>query len=156
MKTLISYSFDENGLVETNYFESEHAKLGLAHVVLNRRCFIVLLPLNSNISPNNLKDIYACDHVVVSRGPCKENKEGGDPFWKDTFEILFEDNTNTPFRLTLSAMAFAVLPNKEWLRIKFPIKFYNDNGKMFEKDCYYRIVKRIPWGKKYDLSKIKK
>jgi len=81
---------DGQKIIETNYWESEYAKNGYCYMSVNAGCYRLLIPKNRK---DWLKDMEAAKEVVISRGP----NETVRPPKSDAFEIMFEDNTESPF-----------------------------------------------------------
>ena len=72
-------------LVETNYFETDHAARGLFYLSWNAGCARLLVPDNH---VNSLVDM-SCDHVILT-------------VKKDRIDIMFDDLSEYPYCITIS------------------------------------------------------
>jgi hypothetical protein len=91
----ISIENEEQKLVKTNYWESEYAKNGYCFITINAGWYRLLVP---RYREDWLGDIKSANSVIISRGPAPRFQ----PPKSDAFEILFEDNTQSPFSITTS------------------------------------------------------
>jgi len=91
---MLTFCNDGKKLISTNYWESDYARNGLAYLSWNAGAARLLLPFNLI---NALKEISDSKYVIVSRGAWAA--QGG----RDAIELLFEDNSDSPYCLHLSA-----------------------------------------------------
>jgi hypothetical protein len=77
-------------IISTNYWESEPARAGAFFVSTNSGTFRLLLPSQLEAS---LAAMRTAKEVIISRGPWPHAHRA------DALELLFEDNSDTPFAL---------------------------------------------------------
>ena len=91
-------------IVNTNYWESEHATAGYAYLTINAGCYRLLMPPGQDqlIQEITTTGVTA---VVISRG--KWTDQGN----RDALEIMFEDGTKSPIALHMSLESVDRLPD---------------------------------------------
>lgn len=80
-------------LASTNYWDSEYADAGLFYLSWNAGAGRLLVP-DSRLA--ELQEMQTAQVVIVSRGPWPERKKA------EGIELLFEDNSDSPYCLHLS------------------------------------------------------
>jgi len=147
-------------VVETNYFDSVAAKRGLAFLSMHDGGIRLLLPdylpdfilgadSSATCTYNAVAVMNTADHVVISRGPSKSFQK------QDMLEILFEDHSDTPVSLHMSAEQCAILPGNKDIGYELEFSAWTRDGKQFSKPCYYRTVNNIPCLKPFPVHKRK-
>jgi hypothetical protein len=123
----------------TNYFESEYARRGACYVSVNAGAFRLLVP---PMHESAITELRTTREVVVSRGAWPA--AGRD----DAFEILFDDDTDSPFCLHFGAEQIDRFPLAEDVAGKWFfsawIRGNNNPVCAFRAPCYYRVVARLP------------
>lgn len=115
-------------LAETNYWDSEHARAGLFYLTWNADAGRLLVP---DACTSTLQDMQTAKYVIVSRGPWPE--QGG----REGLELLFEDGSDAPYCLHLSAeQCDRLLPE-------------TDQGGGFEIVAWTRAGRAEAWPGKY-------
>lgn len=137
MKNLITISNNGKELTETNYWELEHSQKGKFYVSINAGCIRLLCPPSQKIMISEMKTGKI---IIISKGFWTEQN-------RDGVEIMFEDNSESPFALHLSVEQFDFVP-KDGKRWRFAI-YTKDEGKIFDKKCKVRTVKTIPYMKEW-------
>jgi len=127
-------------IITTNYWESEQAAVGKFYCSVNAGAIRVLVPA---VHREAIEDMRAARHVILSRGPWL------DQGLAEAVELLFDDETNSPFALHLSPESFDLLPveppaGREWVLSAWNEKKSRPH-KAVERPCYWRRVPRIPW-----------
>lgn len=117
----------------TNFWDSELARAGKFFVSVNAGAIRVLLP---PAQYRLLADMRTARECVLSRGP------------RDEVEILFDDDSDSPFALHLTPASFDLLPaapepGREWVLTVWTDKD-GEPHKALERVCHWRRVKRIP------------
>lgn len=91
----------------TNYYQTEMASRGLVAASLNARTFRLLIPPRFPDSSTDAQAVTemtrGVKYVIASRGAIGNKK---------VIELIFEDNSQSPYMLTLDYNAFDVLPNQ--------------------------------------------
>jgi hypothetical protein len=126
-------------IIATNYWSSPFAAKGLVWCSVNAGAIRVLLPPSAYPT---LGDMRAARECILSRGPWPEQ---GLP---DAVELLWDDGSESPFALHLTARSFDLLPaqpepGREWLLSVWT----NEDGmphKAFERICHWRRSVRLP------------
>ncbi len=143
MSNVAYFKNDGPELLETNYWDLEHAKKGYLHLSINAGCFRLLLPKAAGVSEEEMK---SCSVVLVTRGPWPSEGK------LDALEILFEDYSESPFMIHLSSQQCERMPldsdrDRPGQNPKWMFALYNEEGKVFECPARYRKAKRIPYMK---------
>lgn len=132
--------FNKEGFItDTTYWETDVCDYGKYYLVFYTNTYSLLLPDNKD---DWLTEILEAETVVITRGSYNGND--------DCFEIMFEDNTETPYMIIISDEQFSrVSPLKEGWNGKLYIyvgSIYNCK-RDFNK-VYYRTADTLPYGKK--------
>lgn len=109
-------------LVETNYWQSEHALRGYVYMSANAGAWRLLLPAASAAQLPEMKTGKA---VLIEK-----NSAGG-----NAWDIVFEDGTDSPFCVTLGQAQFdrAVTPGQCRLLV------YTPDGLQLDLPCTVRL-----------------
>lgn len=123
-------------VVETNYFATEHANLGLVYCSLNARAFRLFVPA---VAPQ--VDASGAEYVIVTRGTWAAR--GG----REAMEFVWEDGSDSPYQLTIEVQQCDLLPAPEDsgrtdLRC---IGYAPDLSVLFDLPARYRAVPRLPY-----------
>jgi len=135
----LMYQFDKDGFItDTTYWDTDVCEAGYYHLVFNMDTYSLLIPDNKD---DWLVEIVEAESVVITRGSYNGKN--------DYFEIMFEDNTETPFMIMISDEQFSrVSPLKEGWNGHFYI-FAGSLGNLkldFDK-VYYRVADTLPFCK---------
>lgn len=102
---MLTISNSGQAVASTNYWQSEHARAGLFYLTWNAGAGRLLVPDSQKPS---LQEMRNARMVIVSRGPWTDR--GG----CDSWELLFEDDSDCPFAITLMAdQSDRVLPESD-------------------------------------------
>ena len=88
---IITCANDDERLVESNYWDSEPARRGLFYVSINAGAFRLLVPQSEE---HLVCEIRTGRHAVITSGFHRLEL-------RNMYEIMFEDDTDTPFALWL-------------------------------------------------------
>lgn len=126
-------------IASTNYWQSPLARAGKVYCSINAGTIRVLLPPAQVVA---LPDIRAAQYAVLSRGPWPEMRI------LEAVEIMFEDGSESPYTLHLSAQSFDMFPGdpgaSEW-RLSVWIEGLTKAPELAcYFTCYWRRVPRIP------------
>jgi hypothetical protein len=127
---------DGPGIASTNFFETEQAKAGKFFVSVNAHRLRLLIP---DAHAAIIKEIKTAEYVILSRGPwpAEEETEG--------VELLWEDHTDSPFALHLTATSFDILPAGPETGRWYLTAWVNGPKQVGEWQCHWRRVPEIPW-----------
>ena len=137
---IVSITNDGPKIIETNYWESEHAKYGFLYMSINAGCYRLLIP---KFREDYLKEIATAKDVVISRGPAPNLQ----PPRSDYFEIMFDDHTDTPFIINVGVEQWDRVPTDADQGWKGKMHIYFDRSKepvMEFYNLFFRRVKKIP------------
>jgi len=131
--------FDENGrLISTAYWGSDGCKNGAFFLAFNKGIYSLLVPEQGKELLDELKSSYPSS-VVISRGVYN-----GKP---NTYEIMFDDGSDTPYRLQLGSNQVFPAPEDNDTGWKGSFYIYADGLDKFSACCrnvYFRIVDTLP------------
>jgi hypothetical protein len=123
-------------IASTNFWDSHRAKDGLLFLTYNAYAARLLVP-DSQLQL--LAEMRTGKYVIISAGP-RAGKSG-----RDGVELMFEDDTDSPFALTLDEVQLAgFFPDSanEW---KFVVTVWTRAGLQMKFAGRYRSVPRIPF-----------
>jgi len=131
------HQFDKEGfMTDTTYWDTDACENGFYHLAFSMDTYSLLIPENKD---DWLEEITEAQAVVITRG----NYNGKENY----FEIMFEDNTETPYMILLSDEQFSrITPLKEGWNGHFYIfvgSLYN--CKLDFDKVYYRIADTLPF-----------
>ncbi len=130
---------DGSEIVKTNFWQTEQGRRGYFFLSLNAGAFRLLVPRQHE---GDLGDWKGADQIVISRGPWVIEGQ------KESFEILFDDNTDSPYSIHLGAGQFdrLPLPEDEGREFVFSVWFCGDDGPLgvLRRTCKYRKVEKLP------------
>ncbi len=126
-------------IVSTNYWRTDAAKAGKVYCSCNAGAIRILIPKSQR---HMVDEMRSAKYVILSRGPWKANR------LNEAVELLFEDETQTPFSMHLSVESFDLLPAKpepgrEWI-VSIWLEKDREPKKALERPCKWRLVKEIP------------
>ena len=135
--------FTENdgaAIVSSSFWGTEHEKAGKLFCSCNAGCIRVLVPRSNKTL---VKEVESCKYIILSRGPWPAERRA------EGIEILFEDHTDSPYALHLTAASFDLLPaeppaGQEWRLALWELQ-EGKPVKALERVCHWRRVPRIPW-----------
>lgn len=99
--SFVQARFDGENLV-TNYLETEYARKGYVFCVIRRRVFHILLPMalaDGTFFTNVIDEMTTGKKVVIETSAAGVN-------------FMFDDGTETPYRLFLDKRQFSTLPSE--------------------------------------------
>jgi hypothetical protein len=135
---------DGRKIIDTNFWTSEYAENGICYMSINAGCYRLLVP---HYRQDWIKEMQAAQSVVISRGPHLSAM----PPKSDAFEIMFADNTQSPFIIYTGTEQWDRTPTDADQGWKGVCHVYFDGSQkpVIEfQNVYYRRVKKIPWMKK--------
>lgn len=122
-------------IAETNYWDTEAGQKGLFYLSWNAGAGRLLVP-DSQIS--QVAEMRTAELVIVSRGrwPSRNRADG--------IEIMFEDNSDSPYALHLTVeQCDRLLPAKDASGY-FVFSAWTRSGKAAQWPGKYRVVNKIP------------
>jgi len=121
--------------LETTYFDTEMCRKGFYHFVHNNGKYLLFLP---KWKEKVLQEMQTGKQVIITRG----SHEG----IKDSFEIMFDDETENPFSVLLRDEQFTRLsPLKEgWHGTLYVYSGDIDECRLINRYVYYRIKDNLP------------
>lgn len=127
-------------IVATNFWTLDLAAAGKVFCSVNAGAIRVLLP---RARWGDLNDMRASQYCVLSRGPWPEQHVA------EGIEIMWEDGSDSPYALHLTADSFDLLPGKpnvgrEWLTTVWTEKDGRPH-KALERICHWRRAPKLPW-----------
>lgn len=122
-------------ITSTNYWDSDHAKAGYCFLSWNAGAARLLLP--DALKPA-LMDMRGSKYVIVSRGPWTAH--GG----REALELLFEDNSDSPYCLHLVAEQTDRLLPEDNQGGGFAVTVWTRGGEKLRLPGKYRTVAAIP------------
>ena len=124
-------------IVSTNYWELPMEDAGQFYVSLYAGAFRVLVP--TSYEEKLVPEIMKAKKAIVSRGPWPEQDRD------DGIEILFENDTESPFFMHLSVDCFDRLPSKSDSGATFVLSVWTkEDGKVREMSAGFRMAPKIP------------
>ena len=151
--TPLMITFDSEGIMDTNYFESDYNEMGLVYMAIDRtKSMNLFIPESKTNIIEELKTGKYC--VLTIKDP--ELHHNGHR--KEVYEFLFEDNSRTPMVIQLGDEASALCPNKEWNRKLTKLYVWTaDSFDAIEFDLYIRVGDfKLPYLERIDKKTFKK
>lgn len=138
---LISIQNDGPEIVHTDYWRTSNAARGYYYLSINAGAFRLLVP-ESCVA--NLREWTSAREVLVSRGPWPQAARS------DALEILFEDDSDSPYALHLGVEQIDRLPldvdqDLAGQAARWIFTVWTPTGRALALPCRYRRVARIPW-----------
>lgn len=135
-------------VIASNYWESEYAAAGKLFCSVNSGAIRVLVPHGMR---HAVEEWRKSKYAILSRGPWPAQRLA------EAVEILWEDGTEDPYAVHLSAESFDLLPaeppaGREWTVSAWDLKKGRPH-KALERICHWRRVPEIPWLKEWSASK---
>lgn len=131
---------ENNGreITQTNYFQTENALNGYFYLSVNRGAFRLLVPRSQETA---VPEFQTAKEIIISRG----NFQG-----RDALEILFDDETDNPFSIHIVSAQIDRMPAANDAGWSYTFSAWTSVGgenvkKIFEQDCFYRVVKNLPF-----------
>lgn len=122
-------------IIETNYWDSEHARRGYCYLSWNAGAARLLLP---DALKGELREMRGANCVIVSRGPWHE--QGG----REALELLFEDGSDSPYCLHLVAEQTDRLLPEDNQGGGFVVTVWTRGGEKLRLPGKYRTVAAVP------------
>jgi hypothetical protein len=133
---MLHFTNDGQRIVQTNYWDIEHAKRGLVFLSWNAGAGRLLVP--DGLKSSLLREIRSAKFVIVSRGPWLEHGQ------QDALEILFEDNSDSPYAIQLLASQTDRLLPEHNQGGGFDVVIWTRDGEQNRFTGKYRQVSTIP------------
>lgn len=126
-------------IVSTNYWGSEMDRAGKLYASVNAGAVRLLLP---RAMWSVIGEWRSAKYVICSRGPWPAHGV------QEAVELLFEDGTDSPYVLTLTAESFDMLPGepepgREWVLSAWVLKDERPH-KTYERPMRWRRSASIP------------
>jgi hypothetical protein len=126
-------------IVDTNFWGSEMEHAGRIYCSTNAGAVRLLLPRSMLAM---LDECRTADYVILSRGPWPEEGQ------KDAVELLFEDRTESPYAMHLTANSFDLVPGEPTAGREWSLSIWTGtNGRpemAMQLPCKWRRSKRLP------------
>lgn len=132
---MLTISNKGQAIAQTNYWDSEHAKAGYCFLSWNAGAARLLLP--DALKPA-LREMRSAKYVIVSRGPWTEH------CGRDALELLFEDQSDSPYCLHLVAEQTDRLLPEDNQGGGFVVTVWTRGGEKLRLHGKYRTVQAIP------------
>jgi len=128
---------DNEKILSTDFWESNFCKSGFCFMSMNENAYRLLIA--DNLVDEWINEMATGKKIIISRGPSATNP--------DVFEIVFDDDTDTPFYIKLSSEQWDFTPSDNELGNKGKLFVYIKNKKEpvleFE-NVKYQKVSKIP------------
>jgi hypothetical protein len=129
-------------IVTSDYWTTEHARVGKLFASVNAGAVRLLLPPARR---HMVGEVRGAKYAVLSRGPWP------DAGLKDAVEIMWEDGSETPYAIHLSLESFDLLPaepapgraGREWLVSTWE-SVDGQPVKRTEHQLHWRRVRKLP------------
>lgn len=123
-------------IAQTNYWQTEHAQRGLFYLTWNAGAGRLLVP---DSQKGILRELRQAREVLVSHAPWKDQGH------RDALELLWEDDSDSPFAIHLVAeQTDRLIPDTEQGG-GFVITAWTRGGLKGRWPGRYRRVEMIPW-----------
>lgn len=144
MEELLTIGNDGPEIVSTSFWQTSINRNHKFYLSINAGAFRLLVPsVHEDILNGELKPTK---EVIVSRGPwALANNE-------DSLELLFEDNTDSPYSIHLSPPQIDLFPDDTFLESGHVFSVWAESGKLFEFKAKYRRVESLPWLKPWQAN----
>jgi hypothetical protein len=137
---LLEIENDGQEILATNFFETSLATRGGCYLSANAGAFRLLVPPGQE---ELIDEIKTAREAIISRGPWPRMGQ------TEAMEILFEDDTDSPFSLQLGAPQVERFPLPEDEGREFVLTIWTAGPKkQITLPAYYRRVDNIPCLKK--------
>lgn len=123
-------------IVDTNYWDSEHARAGLFYLSWNAGAGRLLVPDSQKAV---LRELVGAREVIVSRGPWAD--QGG----REALELLWEDGSDAPFAIHLVTEQTDRLVPAEQQGGGFAVAAWTRGGLKARWPGRYRVVSSLPF-----------
>ncbi len=145
MSAFIKVANDGPEIIETNYFDTEHAGRGYCYLSPNAGTFRLLVP---DRITGEIEEWRSAREVIISRGPWPDMNKA------DALEILFEDDSDSPYVLHMTSGQVERMPldadrDRKDRPPRWKLAVWTRDGKILELPCRYRVVKKIPYLKPF-------
>ncbi len=135
MNELIEIANDGQNIKNTNYWDTPHAAKGMYFLSWNAGAARLLVP---DVQAGILDEVQNVACVIISRGKWIEHNN------IDAVELLFEDNSDFPYVITLPVeQCDRVIQNSDKGR-KFTFSMWTRSGLMKSFSAVYREVDILP------------
>lgn len=138
------FHIENNGqdILYTDFWKSTIANKSLYFLSCHEMCFRLLIPSSRT---SDIRDIITGEEVLVTYGIWQ---------FQESIEILFEDHTDTPYRLYIPGFMSDFTPSasqrdRKGQPHKWLFKAYSENGLIHEAPARLRFKKNLPYRKKW-------
>lgn len=121
---------DNNEIIETNFFNTTFHEQGLCYLYNYEGCFHFFIPKKHE---DKIEEMKTGKYAVLTMGYHTELK-------KIMAEIMFEDNTSTPWSFWISQCQMNCEIDSSFNNKRMKLKCYSQKGKVFEWDIFIRCV----------------
>jgi hypothetical protein len=122
-------------IIATNFWATETARAGYCYLSWNAGAARLLLP---DTLASEVREMKGAQYVIVSRGPWTDHGN------RDALELLFEDNSNSPYCLHLTMEQTDRSLPADNQGSGFVVTVWNRSGEQLRIPGKYRIVRAIP------------
>lgn len=124
-------------IISTNYFQTENARNGYFYLSVNASAFRLFVP---RMQESAIAEFQTAKNLIISRG----NFQG-----YDALEILFDDETDNPYSIHIISAQIDRMPVADDAGWSYTFSAWTSAGgesvkKVFEMDCFYRVVSKLP------------
>ena len=134
---LIKIENNKQEIISTTYFQTEHARKGYFYLSVNASAFRLLVP---PMQISAIPEFETAKEIIISRGKFQGH---------DALEILFDDKTDNPFSIHIVSAQIDRIPVQNDAGWSYTFSAWTFAGgenvkKVFEMDCFYRVVTKLP------------
>ncbi len=136
MSDTITIGNNGQQITDTNYWNHDYCKKGYFFLSWNAGACRLLVPDDQK---NNITEMETGKEIIISRGLLNG---------KESYEILFEDFSDSPFSIHVGTdQSDRLIP---FIKGKFTFSIWTKEGKVKSFKARYRIVEKLPclkaWG----------
>lgn len=124
-------------ILSCSYWGTHAEQEGYYYLSPNAGCFRLLAPGKSD---RQIAEMQSARTVIISRGPWPDQNR------PDALEVLFDDDTQSPFALHLTIEQCERLPAATDAGREFVFALWTGPTpqKVFTRPCFYRLTPKIP------------
>ena len=120
-------------LVETDYWDSEHARQGYFFLSINAGTARLLIPDNQR---STFDDVHHVEEVVISQGPWEQNPA------IELVQLLWEDRSDNPFMIMI--IPDMMDRSLDGTAKSFPLVAWTRAGRLQQWPARFRRVRSVP------------
>lgn len=133
-------------IVSSTYWGSAIEEAGKIWISANAGAIRVMVP---RVMRRIIEDMRTAKYVICSRGPWPDQGR------EDAMELLFDDETDSPFSLHVGPESVDLFPGdpgaNQWICSVWDLK-KNKPHKALERPCHWRRVEKIPCLKPWEAQ----